>query len=41
MRNGYIEDVIHLLMGLAYGKAAHCVTVQIHIRDGFCVLDAD
>ena len=27
MRNGHIEDVIHLLMSLAYGKASYRIAI--------------
>ena len=41
MRNCHIQNVIHLLMALTNGKSTHCVTVQIHLADAFCMVNTD
>ena len=41
MWNCHIQNVIHFLMALTDGKAAHCVTIQIHLTDAFCMVNTD
>ena len=39
--DGLVQDVVHLLVGLADGKAAHGVPVEVELRDPLGVVDAD
>ena len=41
MRNHLIQDPVHLLMTFTNCKAAHCIAVQIHLRDSLGMLNTD
>ena len=41
MRNSYIQNVVHFLMSLAYGKSADGIAVQIHLTDRFGMVNTD